>query len=66
MPVAEGRELLTLQEASERFNLPMTKLRYWLTTKDISRFKRGDGRVLVDPEDVKRMIEKRSEVRPAE
>ena len=66
MPVAEGRQMMTLQEACDRFNVPMSTLRYWITIKSLPRFKRGDGRVIVDGADVQMLLDKRNEIRPAD
>ena len=66
MPVAEGRELLTVTEACERFNISKSQLRYWISVRIVGAFKRGDGRVLIDANELKRVIEQRNEIRPVD
>ena len=66
MTVAEGEQYLTLQEASARYHMALSTLRYWVTVRELPRFKRGDGRVVVKASDVEARIAKRKEVRPVD
>ena len=63
MPVAEGRELIPLSEAAARFGVHPKTIRYWMDAKDLTRYQRGDRRVLVDVEELQQLIERKKEIR---
>lgn len=56
-------ELLTYEEAAEKFNVPAGTLRQWALRKELSRYRRGDGRILIDSNEVREVLRKRQEVR---
>lgn len=66
MPVAEGRKYLTLAEASQQFGVPIPTLRVWLMRGDLRKYRRGDGRVIVEEEQVREEVERRRRIEPAE
>lgn len=62
MATMATQELLTLDEASVRFNVPISTLRFWRDRGTLTRWKRG-RLVVVDADEVKREVEKRNQPR---
>ena len=60
---ASDQELITLQEASERFGIPIPTLRLWRRLSYLTRYQRGDGRVMVDAAEINARIARRSEIK---
>lgn len=58
-------EMLTLKEASERFSVPIATLRFWRDRSILSPYKRGHI-VVVDADEVRREVQKRTQVRREE
>ena len=65
MPLATEDEMLTLDEASERFGISVSTLRFWRDRKELSRYKRGRV-VVVDAAEVRRKVDERRQVRREE
>ena len=57
----QGQKLITLEEASKRFNKSQQTIRYWIRTKKIKGYTDDlSGRVYVDAQE----IEEKSRLRP--
>ena len=51
--MAEQKKLITVEEAAKKYNVPVTRVRQWIRTKKISRYKRPiDGAVFVNPAEI--------------
>ena len=61
MPVATEREWITLKQASERFNVPITTLRYWRQMGWLSEAMRG-AKVVVDVDEVRAEVDRRNRI----
>ena len=62
MPVQTDGELLTLDVAAERFGVSQSTLRFWRYSGKLSKIKRGN-RVLVDSEEVRRLVEESQQIK---
>ncbi len=51
-------ELITLDEASKRFDVPISTLRFWRDRGELSRWKRG-RLVVVNVDEVRRKVDER-------
>lgn len=56
------QEWLTLDEASIRFHVPISTLRFWRDRGTLTRYKRG-RLVVVDADEVKREVDRRTQPR---
>lgn len=66
MMATENRELVTYDEAARRFGINVNTLRTWGIRREIKRFRRGDGRILVDAREVAAVIERKQRIDPVE
>lgn len=57
-------ELLTYKEASEKHGIPLNTLLSWAMRREIKKYKRGDGRIFVDSNEVAEVWRKKQEVKP--
>ena len=62
MPVAEEKDMLSLDEAAERFSISAKTLRYWIDRRELTRYKRGRF-LFVNAQEVQQLIEKKREFR---
>lgn len=64
--MTQERELLTYDEAARRFGVNVNTLRTWGVRRELRRYKRGDGRILVDAREVAEVIERKNRIEPVE
>lgn len=58
----DGEGFLTYQEASDLFGVPVGTLSTWRLRKEIRRYRRGDGRVVVSRDEVAQRIARKLKV----
>lgn len=49
-------DLLEAKDAAREFGIPYSRLRNWWTRGKISKWQRGDGRVLLQRSEIERML----------
>lgn len=64
--MTQERELLTYDDAARRFGVNVNTLRTWGVRRELRRYKRGDGRILVDAREVAGVIERKNRIEPVE
>ena len=60
-------EYLIVREASDRFDVPMSRIYQWMDAKKINKYlRKSDGKVMVKIEEIKEYLASQNEVVPAE
>ena len=62
MPVAEQKNLVPLVQAAEELQVSVKTLRYWLVSKELTRYQQG-YRIFVDIEEARQLATRKREIR---